>query len=73
MLGGCRQVRLEDAGLYMCQINTDPMTSQSAWLSVQIPPDIDMARNGIEVSWSKAKALRDNKKFILKDQGLRQV
>ena len=44
MLAGCRQVRLEDAGLYMCQINTDPMTSQSAWLSVQIPPDIDMAR-----------------------------
>ena len=37
-------MRLEDAGLYMCQINTDPMTSQSAWLSVQIPPDIDMAR-----------------------------
>ncbi len=24
------------------QVNTDPMTYQSAWLSVMVPPDIDM-------------------------------
>ena len=41
---------LEDGGLYMCQINTDPMTSQSAWLSVQIPPDIDMARTSGDIT-----------------------
>ena len=34
----------------MCQINTDPMTSQSAWLSVQIPPDIDMARTSGDIT-----------------------
>ena len=35
---------MDDAGLYMCQINTDPMRAQSAWLRVKIPPDIDMER-----------------------------
>ncbi|XP_066586335.1 lachesin-like [Prorops nasuta] len=30
----------EDRGLYMCQINTDPVKSQSAFLEVVIPPDI---------------------------------
>ena len=39
-----RRVVLDDGGNYMCQVNTDPMISQTAWLSVQIPPDIDMAR-----------------------------
>ncbi|XP_063994284.1 lachesin-like isoform X1 [Diachasmimorpha longicaudata] len=29
-----------DRGLYMCQVNTDPMKSQSAFLEVVIPPDI---------------------------------
>ena len=43
-----RSVSLDDGGLYMCQINTDPMTSQSAWLGVMIPPDIDMARTSGE-------------------------
>ena len=45
-----RSVSLDDGGLYMCQINTDPMTSQSAWLSVQIPPDIDMARTSGDIT-----------------------
>uniref|UniRef100_A0ABD2WJW5 Ig-like domain-containing protein n=1 Tax=Trichogramma kaykai TaxID=54128 RepID=A0ABD2WJW5_9HYME len=29
----------EDEGLYMCQINTDPMKSQTGMLAVEIPPD----------------------------------
>ncbi|XP_033211072.1 lachesin-like [Belonocnema kinseyi] len=32
--------RREDRGVYMCQVNTDPMKSQSAFLEVVIPPDI---------------------------------
>ena len=35
---------VEDAGNYMCQINTDPMTAQTAHLAVMVPPDIDMTR-----------------------------
>lgn len=29
-----------DRGVYMCQVNTDPMKSQTAYLEVVIPPDI---------------------------------
>lgn len=32
-------VQLEDAGVYMCQINTDPMKSQTGVLTVLVPPD----------------------------------
>ncbi|XP_023290598.1 lachesin [Orussus abietinus] len=32
-------VQLDDAGLYMCQINTDPMKSQTGMLSIEVPPD----------------------------------
>ncbi|VVC29119.1 Immunoglobulin subtype,Immunoglobulin-like domain,Immunoglobulin-like [Cinara cedri] len=35
-----KTVRREDRGTYMCQVNTDPMKSQSAYLEVVIPPDI---------------------------------
>ncbi|KAK6617238.1 hypothetical protein RUM44_005569 [Polyplax serrata] len=35
-----RGVRREDRGQYMCQVNTDPMKSQTAFLEVVIPPDI---------------------------------
>ncbi|XP_076236610.1 lachesin [Calliopsis andreniformis] len=35
-----RAARREDRGIYMCQVNTDPMKSQSAFLEVVIPPDI---------------------------------
>ena len=41
---------LDDGGLYMCQIITDPMTSQSACLGVMIPPDIDMARTSGDIT-----------------------
>ncbi|XP_020292957.1 lachesin-like isoform X2 [Pseudomyrmex gracilis] len=34
-----RGARREDRGIYMCQVNTDPMKSQSAYLEVVIPPD----------------------------------
>ncbi|XP_043489777.1 lachesin-like [Polistes fuscatus] len=32
-------VQVEDEGLYMCQINTDPMKSQTGMLSIVVPPD----------------------------------
>ncbi|XP_046398595.1 lachesin-like [Ischnura elegans] len=35
-----RSVQEEDRGLYMCQINTDPMKSQMGHLDVVVPPDI---------------------------------
>ncbi|XP_031778662.1 lachesin isoform X1 [Nasonia vitripennis] len=35
-----KDTRPEDRGTYMCQVNTDPMKSQSAHLEVVIPPDI---------------------------------
>ncbi|XP_043680709.1 lachesin-like isoform X1 [Vespula pensylvanica] len=35
-----RGARKEDGGVYMCQVNTNPMKSQSAFLEVVIPPDI---------------------------------
>lgn len=31
---------MEDRGQYMCQVNTDPMKMQTAFLEVVIPPDI---------------------------------
>ena len=33
-------IRRSDAGFYMCQINTDPMMSQLAYLEVVEPPTI---------------------------------
>ena len=42
-----------------------------SWESL-VQPAIDMARNGVTVSWSQAKALKDNRKYILADEeGLR--
>uniref|UniRef100_A0A1I8P3U6 Ig-like domain-containing protein n=1 Tax=Stomoxys calcitrans TaxID=35570 RepID=A0A1I8P3U6_STOCA len=35
-----RNVKMEDSGKYMCQVNTDPMKMQTAVLEVVIPPDI---------------------------------
>ncbi|CAK9813617.1 Ntm [Anthophora plagiata] len=35
-----RDVREYDRGAYMCQINTDPMKSQTGYLEVVVPPDI---------------------------------
>ncbi|XP_076680806.1 lachesin [Andrena cerasifolii] len=32
-------VQQEDEGLYMCQINTNPMESQTGMLSIVVPPD----------------------------------
>ncbi|XP_026300928.1 lachesin-like isoform X2 [Apis mellifera] len=34
-----KNVQQEDEGLYMCQINTDPMKSQTGMLSIVVPPD----------------------------------
>ncbi|CAD1475839.1 unnamed protein product, partial [Heterotrigona itama] len=35
-----RDVSESDRGAYMCQINTDPMKSQTGYLDVVVPPDI---------------------------------
>ncbi|XP_076686426.1 neurotrimin isoform X2 [Andrena cerasifolii] len=35
-----RDIRESDRGAYMCQINTDPMKSQTGYLEVVVPPDI---------------------------------
>ena len=42
------KVAKEDAGNYMCQVNTDPMTAQIAHLAVMVPPDIDNTRTSGE-------------------------
>ena len=34
-----KAVTEEDSGGYMCQVNTDPMQSQVAYLEVLVPPD----------------------------------
>jgi len=44
-----KEVAMDDGGNYMCQINTDPMTYQSAWLNVMVPPDIDMAHTSGDI------------------------
>ena len=35
-----RDVQAEDKGYYMCQVNTDPMISQTGHLDVVVPPTI---------------------------------
>nr|CAH0098177.1 unnamed protein product [Daphnia galeata] len=44
-----RDVHRSDRGVYMCQINSDPMLSQTASLEVVIPPDILNEEGGGEV------------------------
>ncbi|XP_032512948.2 lachesin-like [Danaus plexippus] len=38
---GLRDVSPTDGGRYMCQVNTEPMMSQTHLLQVVVPPDID--------------------------------
>jgi len=45
-----KQVTVEDAGNFMCQVNTDPMTFQTAHMSVMVPPDIDMTRTSGDIT-----------------------
>jgi len=45
-----KQVAVEDAGNYMCQVNTDPMTFQTAHMAVMVPPDIDMTRTSGDIT-----------------------
>ncbi|XP_012219319.1 lachesin-like [Linepithema humile] len=42
-------VQKEDGGLYMCQINTDPMKSQTGMLSIVEPPDFDSEATSSDV------------------------
>ena len=53
-------IQKEDRGVYMCQINTDPMIYQRAQLDVNIPPDIDGARTSGKQSIFKTK--KNNRK-----------
>ncbi|XP_049817782.1 lachesin-like, partial [Aethina tumida] len=41
-----KNVQEEDNGLYMCQINTDPMKSQVGYLEVTVPPDFSDETSG---------------------------
>ncbi|XP_013190184.1 protein amalgam-like [Amyelois transitella] len=41
-----RDVRLSDAGDYMCQVNTEPMITQTHHLHIAVPPDIVSGSNG---------------------------
>ncbi|KAL1509711.1 hypothetical protein ABEB36_004407 [Hypothenemus hampei] len=41
-----KNVKEEDAGQYMCQINTDPMKSQVGSLDVSVPPDFTEETSG---------------------------
>ncbi|KAL7642221.1 UNVERIFIED_CONTAM: hypothetical protein RMT77_006782 [Armadillidium vulgare] len=42
-------VKPSDRGLYMCQVNSDPMMSQVGFLDVQVPPDIIDEESSSEV------------------------
>ncbi|XP_069165301.1 lachesin isoform X2 [Procambarus clarkii] len=42
-------VRPSDRGMYMCQVNSDPMMSQVGFLDVQVPPDIIDEESSSEV------------------------
>lgn len=43
-------VKRHDAGFYMCQVNTDPMMSQLAYLDVVEPPSILSAGTSTDLS-----------------------
>ena len=56
-------IQKEDRGVYMCQINTDPMIYQRAQLDVNIPPDIDGARtSGKKKYFSRKKKEKKKQK-----------
>lgn len=42
-------VRPSDRGMYMCQVNSDPMMSQVGYLDIQVPPDIIDEESSSEV------------------------
>ncbi|XP_063824550.1 lachesin-like [Ostrinia nubilalis] len=44
-----RDVRLSDGGHYMCQINTEPMITQTHHLQVYVPPDITSSSSEVMV------------------------
>ncbi|VDP31621.1 unnamed protein product [Soboliphyme baturini] len=44
-----RNVQPSDEGLYMCQVNTNPMMAQIAYLSLKVPPRIDKDRTTHDV------------------------
>ncbi|XP_045765293.1 lachesin-like [Maniola jurtina] len=46
---GLRDVSATDGGRYMCQVNTEPMMSQTHLLQVVVPPDIDDEASSGEV------------------------
>ncbi|EFX65383.1 hypothetical protein DAPPUDRAFT_65516, partial [Daphnia pulex] len=53
-----KNVRKEDAGFYMAQINTDPMKSQVTYLDVTEPPDIIDERTPGELRVRENEALK---------------
>ncbi|CAH2050269.1 unnamed protein product, partial [Iphiclides podalirius] len=53
-----KNVQEEDRGQYMCQINTDPMKSQMAYLDVVIPPDFILEETSGDVMVSEGGTAR---------------
>ncbi|XP_050739956.1 lachesin-like isoform X2 [Eriocheir sinensis] len=53
-----KDVRRNDSGEYMCQINTDPMKNQVGHLNVVIPPDILAEESSGDVMVSEGNTVR---------------
>lgn len=53
-----KDVRRNDSGEYMCQINTDPMKHQVGHLNVVIPPDIIAEESSGDVMVSEGNTVR---------------
>ncbi|XP_059081827.1 protein amalgam-like isoform X2 [Tigriopus californicus] len=50
-----RHVNLQDAGFYMCQVNSKPMLSKVAFLNVVVPPYIDDNKSTKDISTVEGK------------------
>ncbi|XP_058796838.1 lachesin-like isoform X2 [Phymastichus coffea] len=50
--------QLEDEGQYMCQINTNPMKSQTASLLIQVPPDFIKDQTSSDVNVAEGNDLK---------------
>lgn len=50
-----RQVNLQDAGFYMCQVNSKPMLSKLGHLNVVVPPYIDDNKSTKDISTLEGK------------------
>lgn len=52
-----RQIKEEDRGFYMCQINTSPMRSQVGYIEVVVPPDIVYRETSSDLSVAEGSSI----------------